>query len=162
MSAAPPTPSPSHSTKVTIDNTNRDCDGVAQSDHGSGSGTGSAVFNTPRTNRPEHTSSGEAPNKVTADLTLTNAAPNSSYGVRLIQTFASGSTQDCGSFQGPYEDAWTTDASGNGSVSLEEPLLTDSNGSGALANDAFVVLNNTTSPGTDFYTSPDVTLPTGS
>jgi hypothetical protein len=88
---------------------------------------------------------------VIANVVLTNAAPNTSYGVRLIQTFTPQSSQDCGNFAGPYEATLQTDSSGNGSVNVQEAVLPG-------ADDAFVILNNTTAPSTDFYTSADVTF----
>lgn len=140
-----PSPNPNNPRKVTIDNTNRDCFGNVVQPPGTGTGSGLAIINAP------------AGKKVIANVVLTNAAPNSTYGVRLIQTFTPPSNQDCGDFSGqnpPYEATLQTDASGNGQVNVHEPVLPG-------ADDAFVALNNTTAPATDFYTSPDVPFSSG-
>jgi hypothetical protein len=146
--AAPPTPSPGHSTKEPITNQNRNCDGSPATPNGTGNGTGSAVFNIPGPSGPNAPMQANPPNKIIADVSITNATPNATYGVRLIQT-PEPALNDCGNFAGPYEGTLATDASGNGSVNLQEPLLPG-------AQDAFVVLNNTAAPGTDFYTSQEV------
>ena len=145
--AAPPTPSPGHSTKEPITNQNRNCDGSPASPNGTGNGTGSAVFNIPGPSGPP--TQANAPDKIIVDVSITNATPNATYNVRLIQTPPSvnNGAGDCTGVDGTL----TTDASGNGSVNVQEPLLSG-------AHDAFVALNNAAAPGTDFYTSPEVTF----
>ena len=146
---APPTPSPGHATKLPIDHTNRNCDGSVASPNGTGSGTGSAVFNIPGPSGPNAPTQANAPNKIIVDVSITNAMPNATYNVRLIQTPPSvnGGAGDCTGVDGTLN----TDASGNGSVNVQEPVLSG-------AHDAFVALNNTTAPNTDFYTSPELTF----
>lgn len=156
--AAQPSPSPSPSpspdlqdaTSVTIDNTDRDCSGKAHfSVKGSGAGSGFAVINVAGPigpNGPGRT--------VIANVDLTNAEPNSNYGVRLIQLFTPPNSRDCGfSAENPYDATLQTDALGNGSVNIQEAVLPG-------ADHAFVVLNNTTGPATDFYTSPEAPFTT--
>jgi hypothetical protein len=82
--------------------------------------------------------------KLIANVQLMNAVPNATYNIRLIQT-PTNVTNDCGSFM-VGEAALTTDGEGNGHVNYQEPVLSGS-------HDAFVVLNNTAAPGTDFYTT---------
>ena len=157
--AAQPSPSPSPSpspnlqgaTSVTIDNTDRDCSGKPHfSVHGSGAGSGVAVITVAGPigpNGPGRT--------VIANVDLTNAAPSSNYGVRLIQLFTPPSNRDCGYFSdNPYDATLETDAWGNGSVTIQEAVLPG-------ADHAFVVLNNTTGPAADFYTSPDAPFTAG-
>jgi hypothetical protein len=147
--AAPPTPSPGHSTKEPITNQNRNCDGSPASPNGTGNGTGSAVFNIPGPSGPNAPTQANAPDKIIVDVSITNATPNATYNVRLIQTPPSvnNGAGDCTGVDGTL----TTDASGNGSVNVQEPLLSG-------AHDAFVAVNNAAAPGTDFYTSPEVTF----
>lgn len=149
-----PTPSPSlqGATTVTIDNTDRDCSGTAHfSVKGSGAGSGFAVITVAGPTGPN------GPGRtLIANVDLANAAPNSNYGVRLIQIFTPPSNRDCGfSSDNPYDATLQTDAWGNGSVNIQEAVLPG-------ADHAFVVLNNTTTAAaTDFYTSPDVPFTTG-
>ena len=144
-----PSPSPGHATKLPISNQNRNCNGSAASPDGTGSGTGSAVFNIPGPSGPKAPTQANAPNKLIVDVSITNATPNATYNVRLIQTPPSvnNGAGDCTGVDGTL----TTDASGNGSVNVQEALLSG-------AHDAFVSLNNTAAPNTDFYTSPEVTF----
>ena len=113
--------------------TNRDCDGNVATGAGAGGGTGFVIFN--------QTASG----KLIANVVLENAAPNTTYNIRLIQT-PNSVTNDCQPFNGPGEATFTTDAYGNGSVNYQEAVLSSATG-------AFVAVNNQTTPGTDFYTT---------
>jgi hypothetical protein len=115
---------------------NRDCSGTVYSGAGSGSGSGFANIN--------ETATGT----LIAAVVLVNAAPSTTYGVRLIQTPPE-STQDCGSWLGPYEDTVVTDANGNVNVNIHEGVLPGATG-------AFVVLNNEATPSVDYYTSSKV------
>lgn len=144
-----PTPSPGHATKLPIDRTNRNCYGSLASPPGTGNGTGSAVFNIPGPSGPNQPTQANPPNKIIADVSITNATPNATYNVRLIQTPPSvnNNAGDCTGVDGTL----TTDASGNGSLNIQEALLSG-------AHDAFVALNNTAATNTDFYTSPEVTF----
>jgi hypothetical protein len=152
QSSPSPSPSPAPhlqgATEVTIDHTNRDCYGNPIESPGSGGGSGFAIINVAAPGGPN------APGrKVIANVVLTNAAPNSSYGVRLIQTPPR--VNDCGSYLGPYEATLQTDASGSGHINVQETVLPG-------ADDAFVALNSkTAAAAVDFYTSPHVNFSTG-
>jgi hypothetical protein len=140
-----PTPTPpSHVTRVQITNTNRNCDGSVAGQPSS-SDFGFANINT---TAPSGTRAPSGPNAppvgLIAAVNLMNATPNATFGVRLIQLPPS--LNDCGSFTGPYEGTLVTDASGNGSVDVKEPLL-------AGATGAFLAINNEADPGGNFYTS---------
>jgi hypothetical protein len=134
-----PSPNPQGATKVTISNQNRNCDGSAASPNGSGSGSGFAVINAP------------AEKKVIANVNLTNAAPNATYDVRLIELPQSSNPCPVNPANGVFGGTLQTDASGNGQVNVQGPLVSGKNA-------AFADLNNTTAPNTDFYTSPVVTF----
>lgn len=120
--------------KTPLTTANRGCDFQPASPPGTGSGTGFVIIN--------KTGSG----KLIANVVLKNAAPNTTYNIRLIQTPTS-ATNDCGSFLAG-EATLTTNAQGNGHVNYQEPVLIG-------AHDAFVVLNNANPAlaGTDFYTT---------
>ena len=77
-------------------------------------------------------------------MNLTNAAPNTTYEVRLIELPQSGSSCPPNPATGVFGGTLQTDASGNGQVNVQGPLLSGKTG-------AFVDLNNTTAPDTDYY-----------
>ena len=118
--------------KVPLTTTNRNCDGSVATPPGIGGGTGFVIIN--------KTASG----KLIANVVLENAAPDTTYTIRLIQILPNG--VDCQPFNGPGEATLTTDALGNGNANYQEAVL-------AGANGAFVALNNQADPGNDFYTT---------
>lgn len=81
--------------------------------------------------------------RLMANVVLQNAEPNTTYSVRLIQT---PSGAGCSPLIGP--NTITTNASGNGTINIQEPLMTGT-------TDAFVAINEVTNPN-DFFTSPEV------
>ena len=85
-------------------------------------------------------------------MNLTNAAPNT-FKVRLIELPQSGSScpPNPNPATGVFGGTLQTDASGNGQVNVQGPLLSGKTG-------AVVDLNNTTAPDTDYYTSTLVTF----
>jgi hypothetical protein len=119
--------------KVPLTTTNRDCNGTVNPGTGTGGGTGFVIIN--------QTASG----RLIANVVLENAAPDTTYNIRLIQT-PNSVTGDCQPFDGPGEATLTTDDLGNGNVNYQETVLSGATG-------AFVAVNNQAAPGTDFYTT---------
>src|SRR5258708_39566512 len=89
--------------KVPLTTTNRNCDGSVATPPGIGGGTGFVIIN--------KTASG----KLIANVGLENAAPDATYGIRLIQILPNG--VDCQPFNGPGEATLTPAALRNGNAS---------------------------------------------
>ncbi len=144
--AAPVQPNPNGATKVQLSTTNRGCN-FNQQESGTGMGTGSgfAIINTTGSNSPNGSNGS---NKVIAEVHLTNAAPNTTYNVRLIE-LPSGSTCPIGA-PGVVGGTIQTNAAGNGNVNLQEDVVP--NATGAWVS----VVGPDLATGPDLYTSGQV------
>ncbi|PCC74902.1 hypothetical protein SAMN02745121_05919 [Nannocystis exedens] len=83
-----------------------------------------------------------------ANVVLKGGTPNTTYNIRLIQTFnGTAIPGECVFLDS--DGTLVTDEFGDGSANIQESLLPS-------ANDAFVVLNNLAAPTTDFFTTEEV------
>ena len=118
--------------KLSLTETNRDCDGAVIGSRES-QAFGSANVNL--------VGSGA----IVAKVSVRGGDPNAEYGVRLIQV-PSEQTNDCGNYLGPFEAVLTTDDAGSGTLQMREAAI-------AGASGVFVVLNRMDAAGTHFFTT---------
>ncbi len=136
--ATPVQPNPNGATRVDLGKANYGCNfNPEPSGGGTGTGSGFAIINTTGSNG---LNGSNGPNKVIAEVHLTNAAPNTTYNVRLIELPSTTcEVGDTGVVGGTIQ----TNAAGNGNVNLQENVVTNATG-------AWV---SVLGPGSDLYTS---------
>ena len=100
-------PDPTAAARVELGTTKRDCDFNPVDGSRTAEGTGFAIIGTTQ-------------NKVIAEVHLTNAGPNATYNVRLIELPSATCSPDA---PGVAVETIQTDPSGNGNVTVEMPLI---------------------------------------